>query len=100
MAAVGPAELDLGWFLFMADMYSRGFGVPRLEGLPDRAETIALFAEALGRRLSDDLRYYEVLGALRMSICTIRFVDLQVGYGRLPADTTMGTDNPATAVLA
>ncbi len=36
MAALGPAELDLGWFLFMGDMYSTGFGLPRLEGLPTR----------------------------------------------------------------
>lgn len=100
MAAVGPAELDLGWFLFMGDMYSVGFGVPRLDGLPGRDETIALYAEHLGRPLSDDIAYYEILAALRMAIVVMRFADLQVEYGTLPADTTLGTNNPATNTLA
>ncbi len=100
MAALGPAELDLGWFLFMGDMYSTGFGLPRLEGLLSRDETIALYAEQLGRPLSDDIPYYEILGALRMAIVTMRFADLQVEYGNLAPENTLGTNNPATVVLA
>jgi aminoglycoside phosphotransferase (APT) family kinase protein len=34
LAALGPPELDLAWWLYFDDLFSRRFGVKRLEGLP------------------------------------------------------------------
>src|SRR3546814_7379208 len=38
LATLGPAELDLAWWLYFDDLFSRRFGVQRLEGLPTRSE--------------------------------------------------------------
>jgi aminoglycoside phosphotransferase (APT) family kinase protein len=99
MAALGPSELDLGWFLFMHDMYAQGMGIAPLEGFLDDEQTAAVFLEHAGRSVQD-MHYYKVLGGLRMAIVIMRFSDLQIGYGNLPADTNLGTNNPATNVLA
>jgi aminoglycoside phosphotransferase (APT) family kinase protein len=99
MAALGPGEVDLGWWLFMDRFYSEGLGVPRLAGLPDRAATVAHYESRRGRVVRD-LEYYEVLAAVRMAVVIIRSTDKQVEYGVLDPATTMGTNNPATQLLA
>jgi len=99
MAALGPGEVDLGWWLFIDRFYSEGFGVPRLAGLPDRAATIGYYGSLRGRPVRD-LEYYEVLAALRMAIVILRSTAKQIEYGVLDPATTMGTNNPATQILA
>jgi len=99
MAALGPGEVDLGWWLYMDRLFADGFGLARLEGLPGRDATVSRY-EAMRGRAVRDLEYYEIFAGLRMSIVLIRSTDQQVEYGILPPDTTMGTHNPATTVLA
>ncbi|MDA8359007.1 MAG: phosphotransferase family protein [Actinomycetota bacterium] len=99
MATLGPPELDLGWWLYFDRQFSEGLGVARPPGFPDREETVARYAELVGRPLAD-LEYYEVLAGFRFSVIMCRLADLMVGSGQLPADTTMGTDNLATQFTA
>jgi aminoglycoside phosphotransferase (APT) family kinase protein len=96
-AALGPAEIDLGWWFFVDEMLS--LGVPRLEGLPDRAAQIAAYEKALGRPIAD-LAYYEMLAGIRMSLVVVRTVGLLVDSGRLAASTRAGLDNPVVHMLA
>ncbi|MCU1359312.1 MAG: putative phosphotransferase [Ilumatobacteraceae bacterium] len=71
MAALGPPEMDLGWWL-MFEALQKGGG-PGLPGIPDRDETIQLY-ESLSGRTVGDVRYYEILAWLRIAItCTRMF---------------------------
>jgi aminoglycoside phosphotransferase (APT) family kinase protein len=99
MAAAGPAEIDLGWWLMMEWHWSVGSGVEPLGGIPDRAETIAQYEASLGRPLQD-VDYYEILGFVRFAVCMVRSVTLAIGSDRLRESTTMDAANPITQWLA
>src|SRR3546814_9369032 len=72
-----PPEIDLAWWLYFDELLSITFGVKRLEGLPDRAETIAIYEKAAGRPVRD-MDYYDILTGLRMGIVAIRQADRQI----------------------
>jgi aminoglycoside phosphotransferase (APT) family kinase protein len=99
MATLGPPEADLAWWLFFDDLFSKGMGVPRLSGLPDRATCIAWYEAALGRPVQN-LSYYDVLAAFRMAIVGMRAVDRQIQRGRIPASTTARENAPIVRLLA
>jgi aminoglycoside phosphotransferase (APT) family kinase protein len=99
MAALAPGEVDLAWWLMFDELFSAGFGVPRLEGLPDRSETIAIYCEAAGRDVGD-MRYYDVLVHLRMAMVALRIADRNVAMGQLAADNDAWLRNPFTATLS
>jgi aminoglycoside phosphotransferase (APT) family kinase protein len=99
MAALGPGEVDLAWWLFFDDFYGPDVGIPRLPGLPDRDETIARYEQAAGRPVRNP-DYYAVLARFRMNIVGIRWVDRLVAQGRLEAGTDVLTHNVITKQLA
>jgi aminoglycoside phosphotransferase (APT) family kinase protein len=99
IATLGPAEADLAWWIFFDDFYSEGVGVPRLDGLPDRAQTIAIYEAAAGRTVQN-LDYFEIMTMLRLAIVTVRQLDRQVSFGRVRADSAAHLNNPITAMLA
>ena len=99
VASIGPAGVDLGYWLFFDEFYTGACEVDRLEGFPDRATTIARY-EALSGRGLEDLEYFELLAALLLAVTLIRQADIRVGLGELPADTRLGHDNSVTQLLA
>jgi aminoglycoside phosphotransferase (APT) family kinase protein len=99
MAALGPAEADVAWWLFFDDLFSTGMGVTRLEGLPDRLTSISWYELFAGRRL-ENMDYYDVLATFRMAIIGMRAVDRQIGLGRIPGTTTARTHAPIMRMLA
>lgn len=99
LAALGPSELDLAWWLYFDDLFSRRFGVNRLEGLPDRAETIAIWEAAVGRT-AENLEYYDVVVALRMALVVVGAFDRQIGIGNIAADNKSLDANLMTLYLA
>ncbi len=99
MAALGPAELDLAWFLFFADFFSTGLGVEDLPGFPGRASTLERYEELLGRPL-DDLAWYEAFAAWRHTAIMARIADLWTEAGDLPAGNVGRDNNPASRMLA
>lgn len=98
MASLGSPEADLAWWLFFDRHHSEGCGVPRLEGLPSRGETLAWYEERTGRRVRH-LHYYEVFAAFRFSVIMIRLAQQLVHYGVLPGDSDFERDNIATRLL-
>jgi aminoglycoside phosphotransferase (APT) family kinase protein len=62
---------DLTWWLYFDNHYSVGVGVPRPEGMGDRAETIALWEDLTGLR-SGDLTWYEVFMAYKLSMISMK----------------------------
>jgi aminoglycoside phosphotransferase (APT) family kinase protein len=99
MATLGPAEVDLAWFLFFQAFFSRGMGVADLPGFLPREQAIACYEQLLGRKL-DDLRFYDVFAAWRFSALMLRIADLYEHRGILPPGTGAGQNNIATRMLA
>lgn len=99
MATLGPAEVDLAWFVFFQRFFAEGIGCPDLPGLPPQAETVAKYATLLGRAI-DDLHWYEVFAAWRHSTIMLRLSDLYAATGDIPAGTDAGQNNIATRMLA
>jgi aminoglycoside phosphotransferase (APT) family kinase protein len=98
-AAIGPRELDLGWWLMCDRWLHERSGVPRLEGEPDRDEQRDLYLDASAADLGPT-GWYEVFSALRFATTVVHVMNRWVARGAMPADQTIWRDNPATAVLA
>ncbi|GAC1418404.1 MAG: phosphotransferase family protein [Novosphingobium sp.] len=99
LAALGPSELDLAWWLYFDDLFSRRFGTKRLDGLPTRDESIAIWEAATGRK-AQHLDYYDVVVALRMALVVVGAFDRQVGVGNITPDNKSLHANFMTSYLA
>ena len=99
MAALGPAEVDLAWFVFFRRFFADGLGVEDLAGFPDRAETVDRYAQLLGRDLGE-LFFYEVFAAWRHSAIMGRLADLYEATGEIPSGTDARVNNIASRMLA
>src|SRR3546814_766211 len=99
LATLGPAELDLAWWLYFDDLFSRRFGVQRLEGLPTREESIAIWEAAVGRK-AENLDYYDIVVGLRMALVVVGAFDRQVSVGNVTADNKSLNANLMTMYLA
>ena len=99
LAALGPRELDLAWWLYFDDLFSRRFGVTRLEGLPTRDETVAIYEEAAGRKLGN-LDYYDIVVAVRMGLVAVGAFDRQLSLGNILPSNTSADNNLMTQYIA
>ncbi|MBW3663848.1 MAG: phosphotransferase family protein [Actinobacteria bacterium] len=99
MAALGPPEVDLGWFLYMDAQLSLGVNVDRLPGFASREETITTYEEVLGRTIND-LHWYEVFAGFRFAITMTRIGRKVITQGHLPDDSDVDRNNLATRYLA
>jgi aminoglycoside phosphotransferase (APT) family kinase protein len=96
LAAVGPAELDLGWFFCLHDMTVARCGED-LPGFKDRGRQLALYEDRLGRRV-DDLRWYEIFAAVCTASILVRMATL-LGRGETGA-AWLARSNPALDHIA
>ena len=95
MAALGPAEVDLAWYLVLHAM-----AVERcrcdLPGFPGRDATVAAYERRLGRPVGD-LRWYEVFAAVRSGAILVRAARLLARLG--VDDSWLTKANPTIGVL-
>ena len=100
MVSLGGSLSDLGWWLFLDRFHSEGYGVPRLEGLGTREETIAFWEERVGP--ADGVEWYEVYAGFKFAAIMIKLSQLFEHWEMMSADDAraMERDNPVTAVLA
>jgi aminoglycoside phosphotransferase (APT) family kinase protein len=95
MASIGPAEVDLAWFLVLHRMtVERCRG--DLPGFPDRDGTIAAYEARLGRTVAD-MRWFEVFAALRSGAIMVRIAHLLARLG--VDDSWLTKGNPTVALL-
>jgi aminoglycoside phosphotransferase (APT) family kinase protein len=99
MAALGPGEVDLAWWVVMDDLLSEGLELRRLAGLPDRSESIAFYEYVRGRPVKH-IDYYEIFAALRFALVLIRAAERYRSVGVVAADTTFGSNSPPMRLLA
>jgi aminoglycoside phosphotransferase (APT) family kinase protein len=87
MAALGPRELDLGWFIFLHRFFQDIATQFELAGLPDfleRHEVTAQYTAASGHE-PRDLDWFLTYAALRHGTVMIRAVGRSVHLGERPA---------------
>jgi aminoglycoside phosphotransferase (APT) family kinase protein len=85
MATMGPREVDLAWMLFLHDFFmdlAARFEMPGIPGFMDRRELIATYEELTGHTVRN-LEWYEVFGALRFAIVSIRTSTRGIAYGQM-----------------
>jgi aminoglycoside phosphotransferase (APT) family kinase protein len=71
VASLGPAEIDLAWWLYCEDLFSEQFGVERLAGIPSSQEAIKGVERLYGRAMPD-FDYYLAIAALKHAVLLIR----------------------------
>ncbi|HEY1702801.1 MAG TPA: phosphotransferase family protein [Trebonia sp.] len=84
-ATIGPAGIDLGWWLMFERYLCEAQGLRRLDGIPDREGTIARYYE-LGGADVPDIDYYELLAAVVMTLITSKLADVLIDSGRVTPD--------------
>jgi aminoglycoside phosphotransferase (APT) family kinase protein len=82
-ATIGPAGIDLGWWLMFERYLCEAQGLRRLDGVPGRDATIARYRELGGAEIPD-IDYYELLAAVVMTLISSRLADVLVDTGRVP----------------
>ncbi|HYC21220.1 MAG TPA: phosphotransferase family protein [Candidatus Bathyarchaeia archaeon] len=80
MACLGPAEVDLAWFIFMNHFLTAAIGIPGLPGFPDRDATAAEYSAVAGRPVGD-LQYYTVWAAFRFAVIMVAIDTMMVEHG-------------------
>jgi aminoglycoside phosphotransferase (APT) family kinase protein len=95
MVSLGSPAQDIAWALFLDRHHSEGMDVPRLEGFPSTAETVARYESRTGRTLAN-LDYYEVFAGFRFSVIMGKLAHIFKEWELLPPDHDMGQDNNAS----
>jgi aminoglycoside phosphotransferase (APT) family kinase protein len=90
MAALGPAEVDLAWMIFLHKFFqdmAEGYGFPGLPDFMRRDEIAAQYTEMSGRSV-EALEWFEVFAALRFAIVSTRTSLRSITYGQseMPED--------------
>ncbi len=95
MVGLGAPAQDVAWALFLDRHHSEGCAVPRLEGFPSTAETVAHYEERSGITLQS-MDFYEVYSAFKFCVIMGRLAVIFKECGLLPPDDTMAQDNTVT----
>lgn len=83
MAAMGPAELDIGWMCFLHSFFQNIAEVLEVPGMPDfmRADDVATAYTELSGRHVRDLFWFEVYSAVRHAIIMSRITERMISFG-------------------
>ena len=74
--SLGGALHDLGWWLYSDYVQTEGRGIPTLEGMGSREETIALWCEVSGKSATD-IDWYENFVVFKMECLGVRMQQLR-----------------------
>lgn len=98
MVHLGNPVDDLAWWLVLDESLSAGIGIPRLSGLPTRAETIALWERESGFS-AEDLDYYLVLATFKFGVIMARVGTELMNRGVFPRESDFDLDNNCTPLV-
>jgi aminoglycoside phosphotransferase (APT) family kinase protein len=100
MVSLGGHLSDIGWWLFLDRFHAEGYGVPRLEGLGTRAESLAVWEDRVGPTAG--VEWYEIYAGFKFAMIMIKLSQLFEHWEMMPvADArALERDNPVTAVLS
>jgi len=95
MVFVGNPVADLGWWIGIDRCFSEGIGLPRAEGLPGPAETVARWEDLVGRK-AEHVDYYQAFAAFRFAVIMARIAGQMKHYELLPPEHEMDHTNLAS----
>jgi aminoglycoside phosphotransferase (APT) family kinase protein len=84
MAALGPAEVDVAWMIWMHRFFEdlcSNYGLPGLPDFLSRDGVIDTYQDLSGTKLHD-MEWFEVLAATRMAVITIRTSMRTIVFGQ------------------
>lgn len=96
LATIGPAEMDLAWYLALDDLMTF-FTKRTVAGFLDRTELIAVYEQALGREVHD-LAWHEIFALTRSVAINERQARLAATTG-IAYPGVAGPDNPVLGHL-
>lgn len=94
VATLGPAEIDLAWWLYAEDIFSLQFGIQRIAGIPGRDEALRGFERLYGRAMPH-FEYYEAIAALKHAVISMRDYRNQKRINKPDALPNFATDRLA-----
>jgi aminoglycoside phosphotransferase (APT) family kinase protein len=97
MATIGPAEMDLAWYLALDELTAH-FVKQTVPGFLDRAETIARYEARLGRPVVD-LEWHEIFALVRSTAINDRQARMAAESG-VAYPGVAGERNPVLRVIA
>jgi aminoglycoside phosphotransferase (APT) family kinase protein len=97
MATIGPAEMDLAWFLSLDELTTR-FVKRTVPGFLARADVLSRYEAALGRHVVD-LEWHEIFALVRSTAINDRQARLAAESG-VAYPGVAGEDNPVLQVIA
>jgi aminoglycoside phosphotransferase (APT) family kinase protein len=102
MAAVAPAELDIGWMIFLHRFFQDIAEVLELNGLPEfmLASDVTSTYEELSGRTVNNLAWFETYAALRHAVVMTRVTTRSVHFGEAEWPDDIDSVIPHRAVLA
>ena len=71
VATLGPPEVDLAHWVYLDEVFSENFGVPRIDGLPRGNDAVAGFERIYGRPMPH-FSFYMAVAALKILILSVR----------------------------
>lgn len=92
--SLGGALHDLGWWLQCDYNQTVAQGIPQLEGIGNREETIALWSEVSGKSAAD-IAWYEAFACFKMECLAVRMIALR----DMPANVVNAESGRRTANL-
>ncbi|MEZ5573945.1 MAG: phosphotransferase family protein [Halioglobus sp.] len=104
MVHLGNPVDDLAWWMTLDDSMSEGLEImvgtviPKLPGLPDKAEMVSLWERESGYS-AQHLDYYLLFGAYKFAIIMASIGTKYTQEGLIPAEMEMDIRNTSTAVL-
>ena len=98
MAHLGNPVHDLAWWFVLDDSLTKGLGLPKVDGLPDRQEMIALW-EAQSGFSAGALDYYELLSNFQFAIIMHRVGTRLTAQGIFPAEAEFDINNNCTLLV-
>ena len=87
MATIGPREVDVAWMVFLHRFFqdlAEKFELPGIPGFMDPVLVCSTYEELTGYQPTD-LHWYEVFGALRFAIVSVRTSTRGIAYGQMEA---------------
>jgi aminoglycoside phosphotransferase (APT) family kinase protein len=97
LATIGPAEMDLAWYLAL-DELATYFTKRSVPGFLDRSELVAVYEHAVGRRVHD-LTWHEIFALTRSVAINERQARLAATTG-IPYPGVAGDKNPVLVLLS
>jgi aminoglycoside phosphotransferase (APT) family kinase protein len=98
MVHLGNPIHDLAWWLVLDDSLTKGLGLPKVDGLPDRTSMIALWEQESGYS-SADLDYYELLSNFQFAIIMLRVGTFLTAQGVFKPEDEFDMNNNSTLLI-